>query len=177
MTDRTPDIAVTVEDSSWDQALADAETLCRKAALAALAAAAPRLPSGPIEVSVVLADDALVQGLNRDWRGKDRPTNVLSFAALDGPATAQAADAPVLLGDVILAYGTCRAEAETDGKSLADHLTHLVVHGTLHLLGYDHETDDDASVMEGLETAILSAMGIADPHGGPIAAQGERTPA
>jgi probable rRNA maturation factor len=101
-----------------------------------------------------------VQDLNRDWRDRDAPTNVLAF-----PGDTEAANGqPLLLGDVIVAFGVTRAEATRDGKTLADHLSHLVAHGTLHLLGYDHENDADAQAMEALETGILGGLGIADPY-------------
>ena len=99
--------------------------------------------------------------LNRDFRGKDKPTNVLSFPA---PANPEGH-----LGDIAIAYGVTAREAETAGKSLADHATHLAVHGVLHLLGYDHETDAEAEVMEPLEDAILAELGIADPYAAPAA--------
>lgn len=159
-------IAISVEDESWTVALPEAEAIVERMALAALNGADCDLGDGPVEASLVLADDATVQGLNRDWRGKDKPTNVLSFAALDDQDAPQAPGAPLLLGDVILAFETCRDEAAQLGKPLADHLSHLVVHGVLHLLGYDHEEDEaEAEEMERLETAILAGFGIADPYG------------
>jgi len=106
------------------------------------------------ELSLALADDATVQGLNRDYRAKDKPTNVLSFPAAHGP----------LLGDVIVAHETLMREAVEEGIPAADHLAHLTIHGLLHLLGYDHETEADALRMEALETSILAGLGIADPH-------------
>ncbi|MGE5548299.1 MAG: rRNA maturation RNase YbeY [Solirubrobacterales bacterium] len=158
-------IDVAVESEAWTAALPEAEALCRRMAAAALAGG--DAPEGPLELSLVLADDATVHELNRTWRGKDKPTNVLSFAALDDEDAPQAAGAPLLLGDVILAYETCAAEAVEQGKTLADHLAHLVVHGVLHLLGYDHEDSEaEAEEMERLETAILSACGISDPYEG-----------
>lgn len=163
-------IAIAVEDPSWTAALPEVEAVAERMAVAALAAAVDDpegvdLGDGPVEVSLVLADDATVHGLNRDWRGKDKPTNVLSFAALDDEDAPQAPGAPLLLGDVILAFETCRAEAEALGKPLVDHLSHLVVHGVLHLLGYDHEDDEaEAEEMERLETRILAGFGIADPY-------------
>lgn len=158
-------IAITVEDESWTQAVPEAETLVERMALAALQDADCDLGEGPVEISVVLADDATVHGLNRDWRGKDKPTNVLSFATLDEEDAPMVAGAPLLLGDVILAFGTCRDEATQLDKPLSEHLCHLVVHGVLHLLGYDHEDDEtEAEEMERLETAILARFGIADPY-------------
>lgn len=112
------------------------------------------------EVSLLLCDDATIQQLNRDWRGLDRPTNVLSFPAPKGGP----AHGPRLLGDIAVAFETTRREAEAEGKPVADHLTHLVVHGYLHLIGYDHEVETEALQMEALETSILADLGIADPY-------------
>ncbi|HTH18269.1 MAG TPA: rRNA maturation RNase YbeY [Magnetospirillum sp.] len=168
-------IAVSVDEPAWVQAVADAEEVVERLALAALAGADCDLGDDPLEISVVLADDATVHGLNRDWRGKDKPTNVLSFAALDDDEAPRVPGAPLLLGDVILAFETCRAEADELGKPLRDHLSHLVVHGVLHLLGYDHEEDEaEAEEMEALETAILAGQGIADPYAQPDIAEGGR---
>jgi len=105
------------------------------------------------ELSVVLADDGFVQNLNRDYRDKDKPTNVLSFPQ----------DSP-MLGDVVLAYETVKREAEEQDKAFEDHAAHLLVHGVLHLLGYDHENDEDAEEMEALEVEILNGLGIANPY-------------
>lgn len=102
----------------------------------------------------MLADDAALRALNARWRQQDKPTNVLSFPAGDS----------VLLGDVVLAFETVRREASEQGKSLADHMSHLVVHGVLHLLGHDHERPRDADVMESLERQVLAGLGIADPY-------------
>lgn len=114
---------------------------------------------GAAELSVVLTNDEEQQGLNRDWRGKDSSTNVLSFPQIEpfGPVTG-------ILGDITLARETILREAEDQGTSFDHHFTHLVVHGTLHILGYDHIEDDEALVMEGLETQILAGLGIADPY-------------
>ena len=111
------------------------------------------------EVSLLFTDDAQVQELNRDYRQQDNPTNVLSFAAQEGggPAT-------LMLGDIVLARQTIEREAAAQDKNREDHLTHLIVHGFLHLLGYDHETDHEAEIMEELETRILATLGIADPY-------------
>ena len=117
---------------------------------------------------MVLSDDSAVRALNRDHRGKDAPTNVLSFPpALVPPAGARP------LGDVILAYETVRREALEQGKAAADHLRHLVVHGVLHLSGYDHETEAEAEEMEQLEREILAGLGIADPYADPPAVDGD----
>lgn len=156
------EIDVAAPCAAWAEALPEAETVGRGAALAAFAAAGD--VAGPAEASLVLADDAMVRDLNRDYRGQDKPTNVLSFANLDGEPSAAVGPGPVLLGDVVIALETTRAEAMAEGKRLADHFSHLVVHGMLHLLGFDHETDAQAAEMEELETRILSKLGIADPY-------------
>jgi len=161
-----PEIDVAVPCPSWLEALPDAEDRGRAAALAAFAAAHAEGGAAPLpaEASLVLADDALMRGLNRDYRGRDRPTNVLTFANLDDAGPAPGAGAPVLLGDIVLAYETTAAEAAAQGKPLADHFCHLVVHGMLHLLGFDHASAAQAERMEGLETRILKRLGIADPY-------------
>jgi len=144
----------------WRAALARRRALCITAVEAAIALAKPRLKR-QAEVSLVLADDALVRRLNRQWRRIDAPTDVLSFAAEE---QAPAPQAPFLLGDVILAFETVSEAAEQQGKPLADHLRHLVVHGVLHLLGYDHQRPDEAEEMEALETRVLARLGVADPY-------------
>ena len=121
---------------------------------------------GEVELSVVLTDDAAMQVLNAQWRGKDRPTNVLSFpgcsaADIAGP---RPGGVPLLLGDIVLALSTCRVEAVAQHKTLTDHAVHLVVHGVLHLLGHDHQDTREAERMEAHETAILAGLGIADPY-------------
>lgn len=126
----------------------------------ALAAAATRVDGDGGEVSVLLADDAAVRVLNRDWRGIDKPTNVLSF-----PAQASKLEGiPPLLGDIAIAYETLAREAADEGKPVLHHLAHLVVHGYLHLMGYDHQTDSEAQAMEALEREILRALRIPDPY-------------
>ena len=114
---------------------------------------------GVSELSIVLTDDAEQQGLNRDWRGIDKPTNVLSFPQIEpfGPVTG-------ILGDIVLARETLEREAAELDKPFTDHYTHLVVHGFLHILGYDHIDEAQALVMEGLETQILATLGIPDPY-------------
>ena len=121
-----------------------------------------------IEVGVRLSDDASVRVLNRDYRGKDSPTNVLSFAALESADDAadfmMTPDMPLMLGDIIVARETCAREAAEQNKALINHLVHLTVHGTLHLVGYDHMVDDEAEEMEELERQILARLGIDDPY-------------
>ena len=158
------DVVVLQQDEGWRLALRQAESLARRAALAALAAApeARRLP-GSGALAVVLADDALLQRLNRDFRGRDRPTNVLSFAN-PAPAPGTPPGEPQELGDVVVARETLLREAAEQDKRPGDHLSHLVVHGVLHLLGYDHEAEPEARLMEGLEVEVLAGLGVADPY-------------
>lgn len=121
-----------------------------------------------VEISVKFTDDAEVRGLNASYRNKDKPTNVLSFPMIEPGSLADVASADrgeVLLGDIVLAHGVCAAEAADKDIAVAAHASHLVVHGTLHLLGYDHETGDSgAEAMEAVERAALAALGIADPY-------------
>lgn len=156
------DIAVITRDPSWREVEPRAETLARRAAEAALLrAGGPAAHGVALEAAVVLADDAMVRSLNSTYRGEDRPTNVLSFGNLDDSVEA---GRPRLLGDVILARQTVGREAAEQSKSLADHLTHLVVHGVLHLLGYDHESEPRAEEMESLEITILAELGVSNPY-------------
>jgi probable rRNA maturation factor len=129
-------------------------------AIEAAFAVAPEAPPSPVELSLLLSDDAGVRELNRAWRGLNKATNVLSFPGSGAPIP----DGVHHLGDIALAFETVAREAEAEGKSLADHMAHLIVHGVLHLLGYDHETDEEADAMEALETAALASLGIADPY-------------
>ncbi|MGY2052128.1 rRNA maturation RNase YbeY [Methylobacterium sp. JK268] len=154
------EIDVVLEDERWDEAVPDLGAFVRRAVEAALAI----LPQAePVEVSVVLTDDAAVQELNRTWRGKDKPTNVLSF-----PAGHAHGGVPRPLGDVVLAYDTMLRESGEQSKPLGHHLAHLLVHGTLHLLGQDHETGEaQAEAMEALEVAALARLGVPDPYGDP----------
>ena len=118
---------------------------------------------GEAELAVMLTDDAGIRTLNNNWRGIDKPTNVLSFPALQ-PTAGAPPDAPRMLGDIAIAYETTRREADEEEKPFDHHLCHLAVHGFLHLIGYDHEKDDDAEAMEGLEREILAQLGIPDPY-------------
>ena len=165
----TLDIAID-SDAEWDSSN-DWATLARSAAIAAIAESAfPQLGSGPrsVELSVRLTSDAEVHALNSEWRGKDKPTNVLSFPMAEPEELGGSEDAgpELMLGDVILARGVCVAEAADKGISLENHAAHLMVHGTLHLLGYDHMDDDSAADMEARETRALARLGIADPYEG-----------
>lgn len=158
------DVDVVFADPDWRQAIDGVETVCRQAACLAFATGGGR---GAAAVCLALADDATVRDLNRRFRGRDAPTNVLAFPA--GPAVAGDAGSsqrmPRWLGDVVIARQTLLREAEAAGVAPADHLRHLTVHGMLHLLGYDHHSEEDADAMERLETMTLSALGVADPYG------------
>ena len=158
-------VAISIEDPSWAKLAPDAARLVRRAARDALAQARKDGWKGSRvghEISFALTDDKRMRALNRAWRGKDKPTNVLSFAALDEQRPK--AGMPWLLGDVVLASGVVAREAKQQRKSPQHHLTHLAVHGVLHLLGYDHEQEGDAEAMEALEIAALAKMGIANPY-------------
>jgi probable rRNA maturation factor len=155
-------------DEEWDSSRSW-EQLARKAAEAAIAESAfPQLVTSkrPIEISVRLSGDEEVRALNAEWRGKDKPTNVLSFAMLkkDDLSDTNVAGPELLLGDIILARGVCEAEAAEKGLSVEEHAAHLLVHGTLHLLGYDHHDDSDAADMEAREVRALERLGIANPY-------------
>ena len=145
-------IEVEVEAEDWTDDIDDVEAVVERAAVAALG-----MQGGGIVI--LLTDDETVRNLNDRFRGKDRPTNVLSFPAAEMPG----AD-PQPLGDIVLAYGVCATEAEEQSKTLRNHLTHLVVHGVLHLLGRDHEDDAEAEAMEGEERAVLASLGVSDPY-------------
>lgn len=142
-------IEVEVEDATWLDAVPDAVALVERAARAALGSVAG-------DVVVLLADDAGVAALNTKFRDRDGPTNVLSFPAPESAAPH--------LGDLVMARGVCATEAAAQGKTLADHLTHLTVHGLLHLLGRDHIDDAEAGAMEAEETSILASLGVGDPY-------------
>lgn len=164
-----PVIDIAVDDTDWLDVLPKAEDLTRLAAEQALSVAGNHYR---FAVSIMLADDRNVRRLNQLWRGIDKPTNVLSFPALDvaageapEPEPGHPKDEPVALGDVIVARQTVLDEAAAEGIKASDHLTHLIIHGVLHLLGYDHVDDDDATRMEALESELLARLGIADPYG------------
>jgi probable rRNA maturation factor len=149
-----PAIEIVITSARWRR-LPRASTVVRRAITAAAPAAAQNA-----EVSVTLTNNRSMQALNRRWRGHDKPTNVLSF-----PAAAGKRGTPRLLGDIVIAYETTAAEAHAQRKPLDHHLAHLAVHGFLHLLGYDHESDDEADVMERRERGVLAKLGIPDPYG------------
>lgn len=157
-------VEAVVEDARWDGI--GIEGLAETAASAALSGAG--LDPGRYELSLLACDDARIAGLNESFRGKPAATNVLSWPAFEGgppePGPALDEEEPLFLGDMALAYDTCATEAAAAGVSLAEHATHLVVHGVLHLLGHDHEDDAEAEVMEALETKVLASLGIDDPY-------------
>jgi probable rRNA maturation factor len=151
--DSAPEIDIQVASPLW-AAQPRAEDTVRTAIAAAASASACKTKG---EVSVLLTDDASIQVLNRDWRKIDKPTNVLSFPA------AEQADGK-LLGDIVIAYETLAREAEDERRDFLHHLAHLTVHGFLHLIGYDHQTDSQADEMEGLESRIMRSMNLPDPY-------------
>lgn len=146
-------VDIEIEDEAWTTAEPEAEALVWRAAQAVLDAHEDITGNG---IVILLADDASVQVLNRDFRQKDVPTNVLSFPSPPNPEGQ--------IGDIVLAFGVCEREATAQGKPLSHHLQHLVAHGVLHLLGYDHQSDDQAEAMEALEREILSGLDVPDPY-------------
>lgn len=154
-----PAIDILIEAGDW-HGEPEMAALCRGAIAAALRAAPLRLASGS-ELSILLTDDRGITALNRSWRGIDKPTNVLSFPALE--VTAEQTAGPVL-GDIALAHETIAHEASLEEVPFDDHFRHLLIHGFLHLFGYDHEHDHEAEVMEELERRALAELGIEDPY-------------
>jgi probable rRNA maturation factor len=161
-----PMTEVLVVADCW-QAQPDAEAVIHRA----IATAAEFVDAGVVdqdigqaELAVMLTDDSGIRTLNLNWRGIDKPTNVLSFPALPPTGPGGPDDAPRMLGDIAIAYQTTRSEADDEQKPFEHHLSHLAVHGFLHLIGYDHENDDDAEAMETLEAEILAQLGIPDPY-------------
>ena len=141
----------------------DAEAVIQRAIAAATEAIEQDV--GEAELAVMLTDDAGIRTLNLNWRGQDKPTNVLSFPALHPTGKPSPDDAPRMLGDIAIAYETTRREADDEQKPFEHHLSHLAIHGFLHLIGYDHDKDDDAEAMETLEQEILAQLGIPNPYG------------
>lgn len=158
-----PLVEVILEDDRWEAA--GLEPLAERAARAALAGVG-RDPDRH-EIALLACSDARIAGLNADFRGKPKPTNVLSWPDFDGPVPEPDGDGTgerLFLGDIAIAYDTCAREAEEGGIAFSDHVTHLVVHGVLHLLGHDHEDDAEADAMETLETIVLASMGVPNPY-------------
>ena len=157
-----PATEVLIVADCWN-AEADAEAVIFRAIEAA--AAMVDADTGDAELAIMLTDDSGIRTLNQNWRGIDKATNVLSFPALQPPEGAhEPDDAPRMLGDIAIAYETTRREAAEEKKSFSNHLSHLAIHGFLHLVGYDHEKDGEAEAMEALEREILAQLGIADPY-------------
>jgi probable rRNA maturation factor len=146
---------VEIADDRW-MAIADIEFLVERVIGASLAG------EKPCEVSVLLANDKEIRALNKQWRGQDKPTNVLSFPSVPPPRLPDGHDVP--LGDIVLAIETVAKEAEAAEKRIEHHVSHLIVHGILHLLGYDHQSDPEAETMEARERKILAGLGISDPY-------------
>ena len=165
-----PLVDIVIEDDRWDAL--GLEPLATRAVTAALGALG--LGETGFTLCLMGCDDARIATLNADFRGKPKPTNVLSWPSEDRaaefvgeapePPVPGDADDPESLGDIAIAWETCMREAEEQGKPMADHVTHLIVHGTLHLLGYDHVEEEDAELMEGLEVQILASLGVSDPY-------------
>ncbi len=161
-------VDVSIRDPAWLVALADARTIARRAACAALEAAGE---AGAVELAVLLADDGFVQRLNRDYRGEDRPTDVLAFPLRgdnggggNGGHNLSCGAHAALLGDVVVARETVLRQAATDGVGLPERVSHLVVHGVLHLMGHDHHAPGPQRTMRALESRALSTLGISDPY-------------
>jgi probable rRNA maturation factor len=154
-------VDVLSESPLWE-AEPGAEAVVRRAISQAAALVGP--PAADAEVAVLLCDDAAIAALNAQWRGREEPTNVLSFPAPPASDQAVSDGAAVHLGDIAIAYETVIREAREQGLMVSEHLAHLAVHGFLHLLGYDHQTDSEAEHMEGLEREILATLGISDPY-------------
>jgi probable rRNA maturation factor len=152
-------LTIDVEDAGW-HAIPALEELTRRAADATFAAT--DVKPEDFDTAILFADDESVKVLNAQWRGKDSATNVLSFPAPEGVRVPEGEAIP--LGDIVLASGVVAREAAEQAKTLPDHATHLIIHGLLHLLGYDHESEEEATEMEGLETDILKGLGISDPY-------------
>jgi probable rRNA maturation factor len=140
----------------------DAEAVIHRAIAAA--AETVEADTGDAELAVMLTDDAGIRTLNGNWRGIDKPTNVLSFPALQPAGAGGGDEAPRMLGDIAIAFETTRHEADDEAKPFDHHLSHLAVHGFLHLIGYDHEKEAEAEIMESLEARILAQLGIPDPY-------------
>jgi probable rRNA maturation factor len=158
-------VEVSVDCDAWLASCPEAAALAEMAARAALSRAAGKLAEAPLILGLILTDDAEQRELNRTYRGRDAVTNVLAFVMTDPASPPSPAGAPLLLGDVVLALETVGREAVEQQKPLCGHLRHLVVHGVLHLLGFDHQNPAAAAAMEALEVEILKTLGVPDPYG------------
>ncbi len=158
-------VKIAAPSSLWEHSIENLADLVTRSVVRAVAVS--NRVHGNSEVSVVLSDDRELRILNNEYRGKDAPTNVLSFPGDDLDTSEDSFTSlgrPLILGDVVVAFETIRREAEDQGKALPDHLAHMLVHGVLHLCGFDHEQSEDAEIMESMERGILREFGIADPY-------------
>lgn len=161
--DNSAIIEVAVAEHRWTSTVTGLEEFCQSIVLFTLKTVS-RAPTGAIEVSVLLSNDAEIKDLNARYRGQNKATNVLSFPGYDlGDPIVPG----MILGDIAVAYETVLRESEDQAKSIPTHLAHLLIHGTLHLLGFDHETDDEADIMEKIEVQIMTELGHADPYAVP----------
>jgi probable rRNA maturation factor len=151
----TPPISIQIQSPLWK-----AEPAAEQTVRDAIAVAAATLSTADNEVSILLTDDKAIRLLNHEWRGIDKPTNVLSFPA----AATKASGRMPLFGDIVIAYETLKRECDDEGRNFLHHLAHLTVHGFLHLIGYDHQIDTQAEAMEGLERKVMSRMQMPDPY-------------
>jgi probable rRNA maturation factor len=153
-------LALEIEDPRWEAGLPNIAAVLDGAIRLAMADIGSERP---IELGVRLVDDGTIQALNREWRGRDKATNVLSFPLGDaGPATDM--EMPWLIGDIVMSFDTMTAESLRDGKPLEHHVAHLAIHAALHLLGHDHEDENEAAIMEAAEVALLAQLDIPDPY-------------
>lgn len=156
------EILLDIEDERWQQALPDVEMFTHRVLQHGVShGLLDPFTAKMFEVSILLTNDAAMQVMNRDYRGKDKPTNVLSFPGFD---SIEQDVETLMLGDIAFGIETLRREAEEQGKSLKDHYAHLLLHGFLHLIGFDHEDEEDAEAMEALEISLLQQFGISNPY-------------
>ena len=154
---------VSITKNDWATAILGVDEVCRRAASAAFDASAdPSMMD--VEVSILLSDDEKLKALNRKYRNTDKATNVLSFSSLINSKAFSFVQKPLLLGDIVVAYEATHDEAKMENKKLEDHLSHLVIHGMLHLLGHDHESKEQAELMESIEIQTLKSLGVSDPY-------------
>lgn len=161
------DIEVLVKNPGWKKDLPEYEKICRTACTAALNSRELYQHASDTEISIMLTNNKEIQKLNKTFRKINKPTNVLSFPSENLTPSLMSnlkTSSPLVLGDIILALETIKKEAKEQGKKLENHVTHLIAHSTLHLLGYDHEKSEDAEIMEALEIRILEELGIANPY-------------